>query len=43
MARKPLTQRKWFYILVYFLLSVIAFLPLYTEHPYDPRHPAGHP
>jgi len=37
MARKPLTQRKWFYILVYLLFVVIAFLPLYTEHPYDPR------
>ena len=37
MTKSPLTQRKWFYILVYLLLVVIAFLPLYTEHPYDPR------
>ncbi len=33
----PLTQRKWFTPLVYFLLVFIAFLPLYTERPYDPR------
>ncbi|NWG34370.1 MAG: hypothetical protein HXY42_08005, partial [Chloroflexi bacterium] len=33
----PLTQRKWFYPLVYFLLIFISFLPLYTERPYDPR------
>lgn len=33
----PLTQRKWFYPLVYFVLVVISFLPLYTERPYDPR------
>ena len=32
-----LTGRKWFYPLVYFLLIVIAFLPLYTERPYDSR------
>ncbi len=38
MTRKSLTQRNWFYILVYFLLVFIAFLPLYTEHPYDPRN-----
>ncbi len=31
------TERRWFYPLVYFLLLVIAFLPLYTERPYDPR------
>lgn len=33
-----LTERKWFYPLVYFLLVVISFLPLYTEQPYDPRN-----
>ncbi len=33
-----LTQRKWFYPLVYFLLVIIAFLPLFTEQPYDPRN-----
>ncbi len=32
-----LTERKWFYPLVYFLLVFISFLPLYTERPYDPR------
>lgn len=32
-----LTERKWFYPLVYFLLAFISFLPLYTERPYDPR------
>ncbi len=36
--KPPLTQRKWFYPLVYFLLVVIAFLPLYTAVPYDPRN-----
>jgi hypothetical protein len=35
--RLPLTDRKWFYPLVYFLLVMVAFLPLYTERPYDPR------
>ncbi len=30
-----LSERKWFYPLVYFLLVVIAFLPLYTERPYQ--------
>ncbi len=29
-----LTERKWFYPLVYFLLVCIAFLPLQTEKPY---------
>ncbi|RCK72560.1 MAG: hypothetical protein ANABAC_1908 [Anaerolineae bacterium] len=33
----PLTERKWFYPLIYFLLVIVAFLPLYTEIPYDPR------
>lgn len=32
-----LTERPWFYPLVYFVLIVISFLPLYTEQPYDPR------
>ncbi|PWH15137.1 MAG: hypothetical protein DDG59_11810 [Anaerolineae bacterium] len=32
-----MTQRKWFYPLVYFLSVVVAFLPLYTQKPYDPR------
>jgi hypothetical protein len=35
---KSLASRKWFYPLVYLLLIVIAFLPLRTEVPYDPRH-----
>ncbi len=35
---KNIASRKWFYPLVYFLLIVIAFLPLYTERPYDPRN-----
>ena len=35
--RLSLTERKWFYPLVYFLLVIVAFLPLYTERPYDPR------
>ncbi|WP_298401413.1 hypothetical protein [uncultured Chloroflexus sp.] len=33
-----LTTRKWFYPLVYITLVFIAFLPLYTERPYDPRN-----
>lgn len=33
-----ITARKWFYPLAYFLLIVIAFLPLYTERPYDLRN-----
>lgn len=32
------TSPKWLYPLVYFLLVLIAFLPLYTEQPYDPRN-----
>lgn len=32
-----MTTRKWFYPLIYFLSVVVAFLPLYTEKPYDPR------
>ncbi len=32
-----LTERKWFYPLVYFLLVFLAFLPLSTAQPYDPR------
>lgn len=35
---KNITSRKWFYPLVYFVLVVISFLPLYTERPYDPRN-----
>ncbi len=35
---KPLTERKWFYPLVYFLLIVISMWPPYTEIPYDPRN-----
>ncbi|WP_322506863.1 hypothetical protein [Anaerolinea sp.] len=34
----PLTQRKWFTPFMYFLLVVIAFLPLITTVPYDPRN-----
>jgi len=37
MMSTSLTQRKWFYPLIYFLLIFISFLPLYTERPYDPR------
>lgn len=32
-----MTRRKWFYPLIYFLLVIIAFVPLYTEVPYDSR------
>ncbi|MCS6906769.1 MAG: hypothetical protein RML93_02670 [Anaerolineales bacterium] len=32
-----MTRKKWFYPFVYFLSLVVAFLPLYTEKPYDPR------
>ena len=35
---KNITSRKWFYPVVYFALVVIAFLPLYTTLPYDPRN-----
>jgi hypothetical protein len=35
---KPLTERKWFYPVVFFLLIIIAMLPPYTEVPYDPRN-----
>ncbi len=34
-----LAERKWFYPLVYLTLGIIAFLPLYTEQPYDPSQP----
>ncbi|BAJ64696.1 MULTISPECIES: hypothetical protein [Anaerolinea] len=34
----PLTQHKWFMPFMYFLLVVIAFLPLITAVPYDPRN-----
>ncbi len=33
-----LTARKWFTPLMYFLLVIVAFLPLSTELPYDPRN-----
>lgn len=32
-----LSERKWFYPLVYFFLLFLSFLPLYTEIAYDPR------
>lgn len=32
-----MTQKKWFYPLMYFLSVLVAFLPLYTEKPYDSR------
>ncbi|MCS7061332.1 MAG: hypothetical protein RMN25_09225 [Anaerolineae bacterium] len=32
------SQRKWLYPLIYFLLIVIAFLPLITERPYNPQN-----
>jgi hypothetical protein len=35
-----LTVRKWFYPFIYFVLIIIAFLPLYTERPYDSRNTA---
>jgi hypothetical protein len=34
---QTLTFPKWFYPLIYLALVIIAFLPLYTERPYDPR------
>ncbi len=34
---KAVSQRKWFYPSIYFVLVLLSFLPLYTEHPYDPR------
>lgn len=34
---KNLTLHRWFYPLLYFLLIIIALLPLYTENPYDSR------
>jgi hypothetical protein len=34
---EKLTERKWFYPLVYVLLLIISMLPLITEIPYDPR------
>jgi hypothetical protein len=34
----PVTQRKWFYPLIYAILVVISMLPPITEIPYDPRH-----
>jgi hypothetical protein len=34
---KQLTARKWFYPLVYAVLVIVSFLPLYTERPYDSR------
>ena len=34
---KPLTHRRWFYPLVYFVLILLSMLPPITEHPYDPR------
>jgi len=34
---KSLADRKGFIPFIYFLLVVTAFLPLYTERPYDPR------
>lgn len=33
-----LATRKWFTPLMYFLLVIVAFLPLSTEQPYDPRN-----
>lgn len=33
----PLSQRKWFYPLIYVALVFIAFLPLITERPYNPQ------
>jgi len=38
MTRKKLTERKWFYPVVYGLLIVISMLPPITEQPYDPRN-----
>jgi len=35
--KKPLSDRKWFFPLIYFLLIVISFLPPITEIAYDPR------
>lgn len=32
-----LTERPWFYPLVYIVLIIISFFPLYTEKPYNPH------
>jgi hypothetical protein len=37
MKLEKLTERKWFYPLVYGLLLIISMLPPITEIPYDPR------
>ncbi len=34
---RPITQRKWFYPLIYVALVIIAFLPLYTQVAYSSR------
>jgi hypothetical protein len=33
-----LTQRRWFYLVVFVLLVIISMLPPITQHPYDPRN-----
>ncbi|MGD1992746.1 MAG: hypothetical protein PVI59_06100 [Anaerolineae bacterium] len=37
MKRKELTERKWFYPLIFVLLLIISMLPPITQVPYDPR------
>ncbi len=34
----PITQRKWFYPVVYLALFIISMLPLYAEKPYLPQN-----
>lgn len=38
MTSKTLTERTWFYVVVFILLGIISMLPLVTEKPYDPRN-----
>jgi len=38
MSDKSITQRKWFYPLIYLVLVFISFVPVITEVPYDPRN-----
>jgi hypothetical protein len=37
MKRKQLTERRWFYPVVFFLLLILSMLPPITEVPYDSR------
>ena len=37
MKSKKLTERTWFYVVVFVVLVIISMLPLITEESYDPR------